>query len=125
MGYIKIKTTTDHKSVTIAKAVELSGVTWDTVINSAIARNTLDYGYAFDELSKEPVTGFRPNEPSSKFGNKVVLINDKWKIFMLKQQLKQQAILLDGGKEPKLPIEPKEKKPKKEKNAVSKPSANV
>lgn len=91
MPYVKTKTNIEPESITIAKAVALSGVMHPAIINTAIAVGQLDFGYAFDELKTQPITGLRPKKTDTQqFGNKVVIVNEKWKTWLKVRKLTQQ-----------------------------------
>ncbi len=80
--YIKTTTTTDIPSVTIAKASAICGFKYPSQINVAIRDEVLDYGYVFDELKKAPEKQNRPDAGTSEFGQKTVILNEKWERFV-------------------------------------------
>ncbi len=91
MPYIKTKTVIEPEAITIAKAVALSGVVHPAVINTAIATGQLDFGYVLDELKTPPTIGIRPRKAdTNQFGNKVVIVNEKWKTWLRMKKLTQQ-----------------------------------
>ena len=76
--YINTTTQVFPMAITIAKAASMAGHKHVGQINKAIKDEDLDYGYVFDELASNPKPQERPEEGSAKFGQKLVILNDKW-----------------------------------------------
>lgn len=80
--YIKTTTSIFPEAVTIAKAMTLAGKKFIGQINQAIKDDKLDYAYAFDELEKPVKKQARPGEGNDKFGQKLVVLNEKWNKYL-------------------------------------------
>ena len=88
--YLKLTTQVlGYPAITVAKAAKLAGYTNVSTINIAIKAGTLDHGYAFDELEKDPPETGRPDADTSKFGQKLVVQNEKWAAFLITRSSKK------------------------------------